>query len=246
MFSALALSLPSLTPQSAPAQTVATAAAPTNSIMAVRDAKARELLNQEVLIRGTISNYRTPTSDRAPHKMELRDETGSIQIAVWNDVWTQIPFNVKLQTKDNVKVTARVKLRLFRNEVEGHIGSAFDIVEGDAVPAVVGPINWITSISEAISRARAAQQPIIVFFASPTGETSNFVETNIFGDKRVREALATRFIPVRIDISQQPEVAQKLQVYRGGVVNIYGPDAAFRKSHPNLRRPEELLRDLQQ
>jgi hypothetical protein len=220
-------------------------APPSNTILTIKDAKVRERLNQEVLLRGTVSNYRTPTRDRAPHKLELKDGTGSIQIAVWNDVWSQIPFSSKLQATDNQQITVRVKLKLFRNDVEGHVGSPTDVAEGEAIPTTVGPVQWLNSVSEAITRARSTQQPIVVFFASPSGESSNFVETTVFGDKRIREILASRVIPVRIDITQQAEVAQKLQVFRGGVVNIYGPDASFRKSHPNLRRPEDLLRDLQ-
>ena len=110
-----------------------------------------------------MKNYRTPTSDRAPHKFELSDSSGSIQIAVWNDVWNLIPFRTKVQSQDGLPVTVRVTLKLFRNEVEGHIGSAYDILEGEAIPQAVGPIQWLTSISEAVGQARSTQKPILVF-----------------------------------------------------------------------------------
>jgi hypothetical protein len=129
--------------------------------------------------------------------------------------------------------------------VEAHLGSALDIGEGDAIPAVAGPVAWLTSIPEALAQAQSQQKSLVVFFVSPTGESSNFVDQTVFGDRRVRELLASKYVPVRIDITQQPQVAQRLQVFRGGVVNIYGPDAQFRKGHQNLRRAEDLLRDLQ-
>jgi hypothetical protein len=213
--------------------------------ISISEARQRERLNQEVIIRGTVRDYRTPTSDRAPHKFTISDETGTMAVAIWPVNWEGVPFNTKLMTDSNLGVTVRVRLRLWRNEVEGHIMSPLDIVEGFQAPAEAAPVQWLNSVPEALSRSQATSRPILVFFTSPTGESSQFVEQTIFGDKRVRSLIATQWIPVKIDMTNQQDVAQRLQVFRGGVVNLYGPDASFRRSLPNLRRPEELIRELE-
>ncbi len=96
-------------------------------------------------------------------------------------------------------------------------------------------------------QAQANKVAILVFFSAAEAENSRYLEDKVFTDSRVRRAVQERFVPVKIDVSKNPEMARTLGIYRGGVVCLYQSDGKPLVSAPlsSIRIPEDLLKAIQ-
>lgn len=223
------------------------AAAPSQTtVVSIADAKRPENETKEVVLRGKIAEYRAPTSDRAPHSLYLEDPTGRVRVACWRDTWDQIAER-SAYGKPGETVTLRVKMNLFRGELEGHLLSHRDIKKGDEMPAADAPLVWQTDPMEGMKAAAAAGRRVMVFFDTPAAESSRFLSEKVFTDRRIREAVAQGYVPVRVgmDTPDQAKLANTLGVFRGGTVVLYdGTTGRALKNLTSIRTPEDLVREL--
>jgi hypothetical protein len=83
------------------------------------------------------------------------------------------------------------------------------------------PIRWTIDVADAQRQAVQANKGVLVFFSSSSATASRFIEDNVFTDGRVRELVAKRFVPLRIDMQLQADLARRMGVPRGGVIAIY-------------------------
>ncbi|MGB9692061.1 MAG: DUF255 domain-containing protein [Candidatus Sumerlaeaceae bacterium] len=221
----------------------------------------RNYLRSEVTIQGTITAYKASWRETAPHSFILSDGTGNLRIAIWPGVWNKIPFNDKL--REGQEITARVAIAEFRGALEGHLDKFDQIWLGLAKPELAKssvqelsaatttgaaegimqapPIEWKNSIRDALETAKKSNKEILVLFANPDSDNGRFVEEKIFGDSRVRAALAKKFIAVKIDMRTDADLARQLQAFRAGTVGFYRANGQPKRAHLVPRTVDELL-----
>lgn len=220
----------------------------------------RSYLRNEVTIQGTITSYKPSWRETAPHSFILRDATGNIRVAIWPNVWDKIPF--KDQLREGQEVTARVTVAEFRGALEGHLDKPDRIWLGLADPraamssvssttgsqqmpaSAVPPIEWKSSITEALDLAKKQNKNIAVLFANPDSDNGKFVEDRLFADPRVRKAVRNKWIAVKIDMRTDADLARQLQAFRAGTVGFYKSNGQPLRAHLVPRTAEELLEAL--
>jgi hypothetical protein len=131
-------------------------------------------------------------------------------------VWKEDPLN-RLNTDD--RNGGRNSL-LFLQPVGG--GGGGSAAGGGSVYANRGePIRWEINVAAAQAQAVRERKGVIVFFSSSSATASRYIEDNIFTDGRVRDLVKEKFVPLRIDMQLQADLARRMGVPRGGVVAIY-------------------------
>ncbi|MGI8905040.1 MAG: thioredoxin family protein [Candidatus Sumerlaeaceae bacterium] len=198
-----------------------------------------------VVVRGAVSQYRAPTSERAPHSVTIKDDSGELRVPIWEDVWKKIEFREKLKSAGTL-VTARVKVSEFHGEPEGRVLDAADIKEGTVSIAPLTPIIWIEDLQEGMKQATAAGKDIFIFYSAADAENSQFLETKVLQEPKAIRAITDKYVPVRIDIIKQPRLATQLGIYRGGVFALYRSNGSAISLGPisSVRSADDLLKAL--
>jgi len=219
----------------------------------------RSYLRNEVTIQGIITSYKPSWRETAPHSFVLSDGTGNLRIAIWPGIWSKIPFASQL--KEGQEVTVRVTVAEFRNALEGHLDKADQIWLGLAnpqlaksppapgasksvTPAAVSSapeLQWKKSIPEGLEEAKKTNKNILVLFANPDSDNGRYVEEKIMGDARVRDAVARKYVPVRIDMRTDADLARQLQAFRAGTIGFYSSSGQPLRGHLVPRTADELL-----
>jgi hypothetical protein len=221
----------------------------------------RSYLRNEVTLQGTITSYKPSWRETAPHSFVLSDGTGNMRIAIWPGIWSKIPFASQL--KEGQEITVRVTVAEFRNALEGHLDKAEQIwlglanpqlAKAPAAPVAGAPksdtppaaspapeLQWKKSIAEGLEEAKKTNKNILVLFANPDSDNGRYVEEKIMSDARVRDAVARKFVPVRIDMRNDPELARQLQAFRAGTVGFYSSAGQPLRAHLVPRTADELL-----
>jgi len=117
-------------------------------------------------------------------------------------------------------------------------------------PEITSKIKWINDESEALKISKEKQLPIFVDFAAEWCEACHVIEKNVFTNTAVSEELNSRFVALRIDVTESNERNdQTLQKY--GVLSL--PTLVFVNSsgkvldNPRVHgviSPEEFLKIL--
>jgi hypothetical protein len=108
------------------------------------------------------------------------------------------------------------------------------------------PIRWNTDVATARAEAQRGQKAILAFFASSSATASRFIEDTIFTDGRVRDIVSRQFVPLRIDMQFQSNIATQLGVMRGGTIVVY--NAQTGQPMGKIERPqspERILQDIE-
>lgn len=84
-----------------------------------------------------------------------------------------------------------------------------------------GSLNWLFSIEEAMRTASRENRKILVFFFSPEGNRSRRYEQTVFEDPAVKSILQDKFVLVRINLLENPQLASQMRVFKAGTINVY-------------------------
>jgi len=87
-------------------------------------------------------------------------------------------------------------------------------------PAGGGSLKWYESIPDAQAVAAKENKRILLFFYSPGSERSKYFE-EIFGDPTIQPILRDKYVLVRINFAEQPQVGYSLGVFKAGTINLY-------------------------
>jgi len=216
-------------------------------------------IGTEVTIEGHVVNYTPSWKETAPHSLVVKDNTGSLRVVIWPDTWNQIPFRDQLKVE--APVTARVVIAEYRGQLQGQVKKPGNIVLGLVKPLATPtasfgggltppiqapPLTWQKDIPTALDLAKKQKKKILVFFANPDSENSNYVEKKILEDPRVRAVIANTWLMVKCDMRTDAELARQLQAFRAGTLGFYKSDGTPIRPHMVPRTPDELLEAIKQ
>ena len=156
-----------------------TAAAPETGTITPLSSINNSMASQEVAVRGTVSSYRAPTSDRAPHSVMLKDDSGTMRVVIWQRDWEKIPFRDEIQP--GATLTAKLRVTEYRGSMELHLEAANRIRKGSADPGeIVGAggarmastsgasiparkIEWGSDLTAAMEQAKRDGKRVLTF-----------------------------------------------------------------------------------
>ncbi len=72
--------------------------------------------------------------------------------------------------------------------------------------AIAQPVHWL-SYEDALAKAAAEGKPVYIYFYSRSCPYCELMEKNTFSNASVNGMLNARFIPVRVDVEQRPDLA---------------------------------------
>jgi thioredoxin-related protein len=87
------------------------------------------------------------------------------------------------------------------------------------------PLKWNPDISTAWRDAKQTHKKLLLYFFSEDAFLDHY-EKGLWTDASVQAFLDTGYVPVRIDMKKNTELAQKLGVFRAGTVAVYNGDGA--------------------
>ncbi len=90
---------------------------------------------------------------------------------------------------------------------------------GSAAAAPVPKIHWFTSAPQALARARAERKPVLADFFATWCTACMELDRKTFSDPRVRALVNQRFVPLKVDSSQDTDEVDALQK-KYGVVGL--------------------------
>jgi RecG-like helicase len=173
------------------------------------------LTNQTVEVQGTIKSINTPREgSRAPYKLSVADETGSLNLVVWQPLWDELNSQRQLAVGDKIRLTAQVSR--YRDELQLKIANTNELevvsktepslpenVNANAPPAVVSTTAPPTTVT---APAKTSTTPLSAINDALKG-TNITVQGNI---TNISEPSSER-APYRVTLSQ--DNATMLLVY---------------------------------
>ncbi|PKO19758.1 hypothetical protein CVU37_01820 [candidate division BRC1 bacterium HGW-BRC1-1] len=99
------------------------------------------------------------------------------------------------------------------------------------------PINWMFDITSAQNAAKTQKKRILLYFFLPGNAASMKVDDTL-NSPIVRGIVNSMYIPVRMDFSQNSQMAYQLQIFKGGTIGLYESDGS-----PVMHITERLTAD---
>ncbi len=93
-----------------------------------------------------------------------------------------------------------------------------------SAPPSNAPLQWATDLAAGRDTAGKAGKKVFVFFFSPKSIRSADYEKQVLNDPAVKGVIVAGFVPVKINMDMEIELAGQLQVFRAGSISVY--DAA--------------------
>lgn len=116
-----------------------------------------------------------------------------------------------------------------------------------AAPAAAAgrTIAWQDDLTAARATASTQGKKVIVYFYSPQSARSTDYETQVLNTAPVQSLIAASYVPVKINMDTQRELAARLQVFRAGTIDVYDATSGSRLEQISDTPPaDELLKRL--
>lgn len=85
-------------------------------------------------------------------------------------------------------------------------GSKAPVLRTDAVAIEAPAVAWVPFGPEAFSVARESQRPILLYVSAPWEYHDHVMAEVTYGDPRVQQLLRDRFVAIRVDTEERPDV----------------------------------------
>jgi hypothetical protein len=86
-------------------------------------------------------------------------------------------------------------------------------------------INWITDYDAAVKMARQQNKPMLLAFYRPNEPMVTDTFNNTYNDPAVKQFVEANFIPVLINVDEQPELARKFHINYYPTHYVKNPDS---------------------
>jgi len=110
-----------------------------------------------------------------------------------------------------------------------------------AALASAQPVRWL-GYEDALARAAAEGKPVYIYFYSKSCPYCELMEENTFPNASVNEMLSTRFIPVRVDVEQRPDLASTYWVPGTPFHVFLCPNGSLLGIASGYRNPDSFLK----
>lgn len=176
-------------------------------------------------------------AEKTSNKQITMDGWGGMGISN-SDQWIEIgtyPFTPGGDQYVELQVTGATRAADSRNPVQAYadgVRFSTEVISAGRSPApapassATAPANldWKTSIADGRAEAQKNDKQILVFFYSPASSRSTDYEKSVLNTPQVRQVIAAGYVPVKINMDTERQLAAQLEVFRAGTINIY--DAA--------------------
>lgn len=200
----------------------------------------QDKLGQEVELAGTVKSFQASRSERAPNSFKLDDGAGSVRVAIWPDVFSQISAREALREGARVKIKGKVAE--FRGALEIHVNKPSDVVieggtAGGTSPAAASTSEK-TSPPSSAATAPGAVTPIAQLTSDKIGQKFT-IQGTITSARRPSSERAPYILKVKdatgsIDIVFWQNLADQLsdaqKANEGDVVRVSGTLGEYRGS----------------
>src|SRR5579872_4097832 len=120
------------------------------------------------------------------------------------------------------------------------------LIAGAVLPSVVAAqeIQWRTEYKKAREEAAQKGLPLVIDFGTENCVFCKQLDTRTFRDEAVIELMNERCVPLKIDASKQPALAEALHIQRYPTLVFAGPDGrilGFQEGFVEAPRMKELL-----
>ncbi len=180
----------------------------------------RSMLDSVIEIQGTVKSITPPREgSRQPYKVTIADDTGSITLIVWQNIFDVVRSQSNLNPGDSVRVRASVSE--FRNELQMTLKSASDLSirpasgpptgerPGNAAGKPQAAATGVGDINQSMTGQDVTVQATITDVREPRSERAPFTVTLTQGDAH---------IPLVFWSDTQKTIADKIRV--GNVVRV--------------------------
>jgi hypothetical protein len=86
-------------------------------------------------------------------------------------------------------------------------------------------INWLTDYDEAVKMARQQKKPMLLAFYKPNEPMVTDTFNNTYNDPAVKQFVEANFIPVLINVLEQPDLAGKFHINYYPTHYVKNPDS---------------------
>jgi thiol-disulfide isomerase/thioredoxin len=101
-------------------------------------------------------------------------------------------------------------------------------------------VKWRTNYAEARKEAETKNLPVFIDFVRPDCFPCQKMDQQTFRDPRVVRTLNEKFIPIRINSADEPQLAAQLQISRFPTLVLADPDGRNRQDEVGFKEPELL------
>src|SRR4051812_11549800 len=101
-------------------------------------------------------------------------------------------------------------------------------------------VPWQSDLAAARTHARESNKPVLLYFTAEWCGPCQFMRKTTWTDRQVADALK-EYIPVRIDIDQQPSVARQYGVEAIPRFVILSPQGEVTRSAVGAKEPQEFI-----
>ncbi|WP_414468241.1 thioredoxin family protein [Methanobacterium sp. ACI-7] len=105
-------------------------------------------------------------------------------------------------------------------------------------------INWYTDLNQALGEAQKSSKPLFIDFYTVWCSSCQQLDKNTLSDPQVKEKLSKDYIPVKIDIDKNPQLASQYKIYGIPTLVFLNPDGSEIKRYEGYIGPQELLNQL--
>ena len=103
------------------------------------------------------------------------------------------------------------------------------------------PTGWRSDLAGAEAEARTSNKLVFIDFTADWCPSCQELKQTLFKDPAVISAIQARFVPVRIDVDQQPEIASHFKVEQLPALAIVDPKGQTLRYEEIAPTKEEFL-----
>lgn len=105
-------------------------------------------------------------------------------------------------------------------------------------------VRWLRSYDQAIETARKAQVPLLIYVTHPQCHFCRLMDRETFASPVISGRLNERFISVKVDASEEPELVKRLGVAGFPAMLIAGPNLKLLDRADGFVRPASFAERL--
>ena len=106
-------------------------------------------------------------------------------------------------------------------------------------PASPAGLQWQTDVQRAVWQARQQRKPLLVVFGAPWCRFCKKLEQETLAHPPLADYLNRQYVPLHVDVDQQPELAKQLGVKSLPATVLLGPDVRYWGTVGGFAEPDE-------